>query len=58
MLEHLTRDEIIESMQRVPEVWADLFIEQRAMIKDLEVELSKCHTRLEVLIRDPDETQH
>jgi len=58
MLERITREEIIESMQRVPETWADLFIEQRAMIQDLEKELRLCQSRLEVVLRDPDTTRH
>jgi len=50
-----TKEEIAEDMELDPELWAELYLEQREIIKTLSQIVEDYKARLELLLIDPDE---
>jgi len=50
--------EVKRSMRMVPDVWAELYFEQTAYIEELKDLLEANNSRLQALLRDPDEYDH
>ena len=54
----MTVEEIAESMKNMPQNWAELYLEQAALIADLEEMIEGYQTRIAMLLKDPEELNH
>ncbi len=54
----IDKENILKSIQNEPEAWANLILVQDKLIREYERQLDDCRSRLEYLLKDPDETDH